>query len=142
MKGDNDLTKLARWIIPGWIALLAFISFVVIDMLMAEPNKSPLFSLDEFLSSVNGFSVILTAVVLAASGVPLGFTIYQIYFFIRWNSPFSRDGLLPPVVPGRMSELVQILDDITNEELTQNEEWRERLTADPFYKRDHGYRSR
>ena len=47
----------------------------------------------------------LTAILVAASGIPIGFSIYQFYFFLRWNSPFTREGLLSPIIPGRKSDM-------------------------------------
>jgi putative flippase GtrA len=61
---------------------------------------------------------------VAAAGVPLGFVIYQIYFYLRWNSPFSREGLLPPLLVGRQAELKDFKRELEAEDLALGEKWR------------------
>ncbi|MCB9009938.1 MAG: hypothetical protein H6656_21635 [Ardenticatenaceae bacterium] len=140
----NDLTKLTRWIVPGWLAILAFYAFTIIDVgFYVAGNTPPMYaSMQEFLTTMTPFNGILEAIFLAAAGVPLGFSIYQVYFFLRWNSLFSRDGLLPPIIPGRMRELDQIQKDITDFELSLGVSWRNKWVSHPFFKADHGFRSR
>lgn len=138
----SDLTKLARWVIPGWVAFLAFYSFVVVDIVFSPTGAARIFpSITDFLTTMTPLNAILTAILVAATGVPLGFTIYQVYFFVRWNSPFSRDGLLPPFITGRLSDLKRITRDI---QLVQENmsEWRKNWINNPLFRRDHGFRWR
>jgi len=143
MKDDTDLTKLARWIVPGWIALLSFVAFVVLDAVCSPPGSSSTYpSLAAFVSALSGLDPILAAILFAGSGVPLGFLIYQAYFFIRWNSPFSRDGLLPPLITGRMDDLDRAMRSLQESDLTGKEQWRTEWVGHPLFKRDHGFRWR
>jgi hypothetical protein len=143
MKSETDLSKLARWAIPGWVAILAVFLFLVVDMLACEPGQTRSFqNVGELISTLSDVDVVFTTVLIAATGIPLGFTIYQAYFYLRWNSPFSRDGLFSPLLPGRMSDLQRVTSGIGHEDLTRSAEWRESWVAHPLYKRDHGYRWR
>jgi hypothetical protein len=138
----GDLTKLARWVIPGWVAFLAFYSFVVVDILFSPTGAVRIFpTITDFFTTMTPVNAILTAVLVAAAGVPLGFTIYQVYFFVRWNSPFSRDGLLPPFITGRLNDLKRITRDI--QLLQENiSAWRKNWINNPLFRRDHGFRWR
>ncbi len=140
---EADLTKLARWIVPGWISILAFYCLVLVDMLFSTPGASRLFpDFNQFLAQYSDLSGILITIVIGATGVPIGFSIYQIYFFLRWNSPFSRDGLIPPMISGRMQDLERSMAGIELSDLTNRTEWKEALVTDPLFQRDHGIRWR
>lgn len=140
---ENDLTKLARWVIPGWISILSLFIFFLIDGSFTVAGKPKIFNsvseLFQLLPYTNDF---LTAILLAASGIPLGFSIYQFYFFLRWNSPFSRDGLLSPLLPGRKSDLAHSIRDISQEELSVSMDWRRTWVNNPFFEYDHKFRWR
>jgi len=143
---ENDQTRFLRWGIPGWMMFLAFICYSAIDVLLSsDSNKNEL--LTTLTSIVNSLpasstSSAIIAVLVAAAGIPLGFFIYQIYFYIRWNSPFSRDGLLPPFIVGRMNDLKRTLEGIKTEDISGNDDWRKAWTDDPLYEIDHGVKWR
>lgn len=140
---EADLTKLARWIVPGWISILAFYCLVLVDMLFSAPGKPKLFpDFNQFLTQYSDLSGLLITIIIGATGVPIGFSIYQIYFFLRWNSPFSRDGLLPPMISGRMQDLERSMAGIELSDLTDGTEWKETWITDPLFQRDHGVRWR
>ncbi len=82
------------------------------------------------------------ALLAAIAGVPLGFCIYQAYFWLRWNSPVSRDGFLPPLVVGREEDLDRTTRDLAPDDLTRGAAWRERWVSHKLYKTDHGWRWR
>lgn len=140
---ESDLTKLTRWIVPGWIAILAFYGLVLVDMLFSLPGQPRLFpDITHFLDQYSDLSGVLITIIVGATGVPIGFSIYQIYFFLRWNSPFSRDGLIPPMISGRMQDLERTMTGLELADLTNETEWKEKWVTDPLFQRDHGVRWR
>lgn len=143
---DNEQSRFIRWGIPGWMMFLAFASYIAIDILLSpEPQKNSLeILLEQFVLYTTSNAAISALVVLlvAAAGVPLGFFLYQIYFYIRWNSPFSRDGFLPPFIVGRWEELDKILDNINVRALAGNDPWRKKVIKDPMFAIDHGLKWR
>lgn len=139
----SDLTKLTRWVIPGWLTYLAFYVFVSIDIIFSPSGGKRIFpSVADFISGMTEINALLTVVLVAAAGVPLGFIIYQIYFYLRWNSPFSRDGLLPPLLTGRRNDLKMITKDIKFGYQERNNKWRDNWVKHPLFTRDHKYRWR
>lgn len=142
MKDNNDLTKLARWIIPGWVVMLSFALFLLVDFLFSHTWPVKIDSTwQTFLQTLDPISGILVALILAIAGVPLGFIIYQVYFFLRWNSPFARDGLLPPFFPGRMDELKDAWRDIPVSGLEKGGAWRRKYIKSPLFRWQHSYRA-
>jgi hypothetical protein len=145
---NDDLTKLARWIVPGWLTFLTFLGFIVMDILVTMPGDKTLFSQAtlEYLKSlfspdnISSSQTLLTVVVGVAAGVPVGFVVYQLYFFLRWNSPFSRDGLLS-LIPGRRKDLQKSVQYLKNE-LALRKKWRSEIINHPLYKTDHSFQYR
>jgi len=141
---EAEQFRLTRWGIPGWTAILSAFAFALIDIALASPNSSnPLYSsiLDLF-KSATAMSAAVAALLAAAAGVPLGFCIYQAYFWLRWNSPVSRDGFLPPLVVGREDDLNRTMRDLTQDQITLADPWRERWVNHPLFRMDHGWRWR
>ncbi len=142
-----SFARIVRWAIPGWVAVLAFAAFVSLDILGAGANETELsrsvvrsFKTLETEQVVPG---LVTLLLIAAAGVPLGFVIYQVYFFLKWNSPFSRKGLLPPFIVGGIDDLDRMLGDIDPKELILNKDpWREKWISHPMFKIDHSFRWR
>jgi len=155
--------RIVRWALPGWVMILAFVVFVSLDIFGAgskapklscltppEPPGSLNCSVERFLKTLETEKAVTPTVValltVAAAGVPLGFLIYQVYFFLKWNSPFSRLGLWPPFITGGINEVKQIQRDIQDEELKlkdrQNSGWREAWVSHPMFEADHGFRWR
>ena len=118
-----------RWGLPGWTAFIGFAFFVFSDYLSAN-DPTMFYTINKILSTQGFWQTLLGGVLLAGAGVPLGFLIYQVYFYLRWNSPVSRDGLLPPFIVGREAELKDTVRDLTVADLTFSEEWREALYGD------------
>jgi len=115
---DNDLTRLARWVIPGWLYMLLGGLFIGLDILISEPYRVQMV-IDLIRQYKPPQEIILTLVaILAAASVPIGFIIYQIYFYIRWNSPFSKNGIFL-FSPGRMWDINFISKWIDEEENVQ-----------------------
>jgi hypothetical protein len=142
MKND-DLTKLARWIVPGWMSILAFCAFVAIDVVFTMNGQPHLFTdLNGFLKSIAKINTGMITILIAVAGIPVGFVIYQAYFFLRWNSPFSRDGLIA-LIPGRLKDLNRSTLDLSKEKLSvNNKTWRKKLLHHPLYEIDHGFKWR
>jgi hypothetical protein len=140
---ENDLTKLARWIIPGWMAIISLVGFCFFDWIVTKPQNSKTFQqIISYVQSPSEISAIVLSIIVAASGVPLGFIIYQAYFYLRWNSPFSSNGLIPPLLTGRLNDLNKSLDDISVSDLTFNKEWRTKWVENPLFHINHGYKWR
>lgn len=115
---ESDLTKLGRWAIPGWIALLAFALFCILHISFSPDGcrTNPCYDFyikisKSFDSIVNKDAEWLSALLVVAAGVPLGFVVYQAYFYLRWNSPFSKKGL-PGLMSGRQEDLQVILNGV------------------------------
>ena len=139
---NEDLTKLARWIVPGWVALLSFYAFVMVDTIFSMETQPQLYSsLHALFVDLSGINTVLASIIVVAAGIPLGFVIYQLYFFLRWNSPYSRDGLLA-LIPGRMQDLQHSLRDLTKEDITLGEEWRKKIVQHPLFGIDHSFQWR
>lgn len=144
---ENEQSRFIRWGVPGWMMLLAFLYYSIIDILLSSDSKSnKLFS---FIMGLGTNSILTTsalgavvALLVAASGIPLGFFIYQIYFYIRWNSPFSRHGLMPPLIAGRLNDLERTMDGIDEADLVNNDTWRKDWISNPLYSKDHGWKWR
>ncbi len=136
--------RLTRWGIPGWTAILSAFVFAIIDIALASPNASnPLYtSMTDLLKSATAMSATVAALIAAAAGVPLGFCIYQGYFWLRWNSPVSRDGFMPPLIVGREDDLNRTMRDLSEAQIARGEPWRERWVKHPLFLMDHGWRWR
>lgn len=123
MKSDSQYV---RWGIPGWILFIAIFFFAFID------TEQKLFTTITSLFVVNdkgeSFWVILFAGILTAgAGIPIGYIVYQIYFYLRWVSPISRNGFLPPAINGRMVEMEDSLRDIEKNNLAFRRPWRKSI---------------
>lgn len=158
--------RIVRWALPGWVVILAFVGFVGLDILGAgssdpklpkppcptlpEPSGSLNCSVERLLKTLENEKAVTPTVValltVAAAGVPLGFLIYQVYFFLKWNSPFSRLGLWPPFIMGGIDDIKLIQRDIPDERLKPpdrpNSKWREDWINHPMFETDHGFRWR
>lgn len=124
MKSDSQFI---RWGIPGWMVAVSFITFMVLDYFSANDLTT--------FNAINNISLDTQAIwwlvfagfLVAGAGIPLGFLIYQIYFYFRWVSPVSKDGLLPPLINGRMTEMNDSLKDLDPVKLGLKSKWREKL---------------
>lgn len=124
MKSDSQFI---RWGIPGWMVAVSFIFFMVLDYFSA--NDLTTFNAINTISLDNQavWWLVIAGFLVAGAGIPLGFLIYQIYFYFRWVSPASKDGLLPPLINGRMTEMNDSLKDLDPVKLGLKSEWREKL---------------
>ena len=140
---DNEQSKYIRWGIPGWVMFITFFGLTAIDILFSpESDKNQIFvSIRDFANNIGTNSSMFAAIaalLVAAAGIPLGFMIYQVYFYVRWNSPFSSDGFFPPFVVGRRQDLKRSLDGIKDEQISENDPWRKKWIANPNFNIDHG----
>ncbi len=145
----EDLTRLARWVIPGWVTIALLSTFVAIDVSFSPPNGC----LDRYLKAIKLLTIqdiLVVTALFAALSVPFGFVIYQLYFYMRWNSPFSRDGSgLVFNSPGRMKESLYILADLDKDKITtrhknqkhsNNKTWRNKWVGDILFSLNHKFR--
>ena len=117
-----------RWGIPGWVSIISFTMFALIDYFAS--NDSTIYVLiNSALKEQELWRTLVAALLIAAAGIPLGFLYFQIYFYLRWNSPVSKSGLLPPLIVGRAEELRLMLRDIQDEDLELGTPWRDRLLS-------------
>lgn len=142
---ESDLTKLGRWAIPGWVALLAFVVFCAIYIWLS-PNECSKGECLKFRQQFNNHAELLTssnpdwvpAALVIAAGIPLGFIVYQAYFYLRWNSPFSKDGL-PALMSGRREDLHimqhQLAGDLAA--FDGRKAWRKKWLDSDEYRNDH-----
>jgi len=103
---------------------LTFIGFIVIDIFFTRNSSTnKLFTFFVVFLQDLGLSSSITGAIIAffvaAAGIPLGFLIYQFYFFIRWNSPFSAKGIAPPFVMGRWEDLDKTREGISDKQLAE-----------------------
>jgi hypothetical protein len=139
---EQEQSWYLRWGLPGWMMYLALFGFALIDITFTQNSSLNRFFINfqrliDNTGPTSSFSTIIIGLMVAAAGIPMGFIIYQFYFFVRWNSPFSRDGLFPPLVVGRMNDLERILDDIPDSQIRNGEEWRKTWIDNSLYKTDH-----
>ena len=93
-----------RWGIPGWVVAISFIIFMTADYVAS--NDSKLYeTVNTAMTEGELWHFIVVGILVAGAGVPLGFLIYQLYIYARWNSPFARRGFLPPFLLGRAEEM-------------------------------------
>lgn len=124
----KDQATFIRWGIPGWTAAMTFVIFVFSDYLSVNDNRMFIL-LNQAFASAGIWQAILAGLLVAGAGVPLGFIIYQVYFYLRWNSPISRDGLFPPSIVGRWADIKDTIKDLDEEALALGESWRQRLSS-------------
>jgi hypothetical protein len=141
---EAEQFRLTRWGIPGWTAILSAVCFAMIDIALTPPNApNPLyFSIKALFDTSSAMSPGLAALLAAAAGVPLGFCIYQAYFWLRWDSPASRDGLLPPLVVGRQDDLDRTMRKLTSTDIERASQWRKDWVEHPLFGLDHAWRWR
>ncbi len=140
---NEDLTRLARWVIPGWVTIALFVTFLGIDYKLAPENRNVIqqsFGIKTLPGVQDTLSIIA---LLAALSVPLGFVIYQVYYYLRWNSPFSRDGSTPFFnTPGRMKEAEFVLADIMAEgkDKLASDKWRKNWVEHILFSINHKFK--
>jgi hypothetical protein len=120
MKSDSQFV---RWGIPGWTMAVSFLTFVLIDYVSANDDRMYLV-INSAFGKEGVWSIVLAGFLIAGAGIPLGYLIYQIYFYLRWVSPVSKNGFLPPLLTGRMQEMQASLRDINILDLDFGQEWR------------------
>jgi hypothetical protein len=143
---ENEQSRFVRWGIPGWTMFLSFAGFSMIDILLSPASsKNTLIGIFKVITeivSLNATASAVGALLVAAAGIPLGFVIYQAYFYVRWNSPFSKDGLFPPFIVGRLNDLERTMAGINPKDIVGDDPWRKEWTKNPLYKADHGWKWR
>lgn len=76
----NSEMQVLRWGIPGWITILTYL------VLVLSINRFDVLKYASDNSLENGYLAGLAAMLLAI-GIPLGYIVYQIYFFAKWKWP-------------------------------------------------------
>jgi hypothetical protein len=139
-KGADEFTRIVRWGIPGWVALLAFSCLAAIDSIVDASDLSLLDVGVQLVDSL-GDSSAAGAVLLVAAAIPLGYLIYQGYYYVRWNSPISGGGFLGPLVTGHLAELERLERRFDPKELPLSRQlWREVWIDNPLFATDHKYK--
>lgn len=106
-----------RWGIPGWTLFFSLVLFIIIDLLLG--NDDAMFQLvSESSNTFNLIEAALSIALVAGAGIPIGFLLYQIYYYIRWNSPSSNNGLLL-LFNGRNKELQNTLNGLDIKDITE-----------------------
>jgi hypothetical protein len=122
----KNIDTFMRWGMPGWTLIMGFLLFVVFDYVSA--NDPTMFNLINIaLNGSDVWQLFITAILVAGAGIPLGFIIYQVYFYLRWNSPVSENGFLPPMIVGRVAELKDTRKDLEENDLALGKKWRKKL---------------
>ena len=144
-----NFARFARWAIPGWVTIALLLVFLVIDYKFAPNGRNIIKCVygNRFISLniQDALSVIVLLVVLS---IPLGFIIYQIYYYFRWNSPFSRDGSNPFFnSPGRLRETNFVLVDFPDKSALYSnslgaDEWRKEWIKHILFAINHKFRWR
>ncbi len=97
--------QVIRWALPGWIALLFWTGFIAVNTALHGQNQMI------YLSILKGVSDFLLP--LAAIAIPVGFVIYQLYYWVYWYAPvpslFGRK-FIDPVDRGK-----EILDAVKDQ---------------------------
>jgi len=124
----KDETTFIRWGIPGWTVAIAILIFVFSDYFSANDDRMFVLLNQAFLST-GSWQALLAALLVSGAGIPLGFVIYQIYFYLRWNSPVSKDGFFPPLIVGRLAELKDFMRDLSADDLSLGIDWRKDLIS-------------
>lgn len=93
---------------------ISFLLFMALDHWISGDDSTER-ALHTLFSSGSPWNVASAAIFVAAAGVPIGFMIYQIYFYVRWNSPMASGGLFPPFIHGRSREIQSIVDLLKDE---------------------------
>jgi hypothetical protein len=116
----NDASQILRWGTPGWVCILALLLFTLIDGLFSVllGEKTILF-LRIIESGKDSLGV---AALVAGAGVPIGYLLYQIYFYIRWNWPFAAKGIL--FLHGRERDISETIVGVPIDRLSMSEIWR------------------
>jgi len=127
----KEHSSFIRWGIPGWTSAISLAMFIIVDSFAAADPKLFL-ALNSAVSSKGLWQAILAGVLVAGAGIPIGFVLYQIYFFLRWSSPFSAYGVLPPFASGRMNEMESFRKALDENALSGGKQWRERMLS-PSY---------
>ena len=145
MEQHTDLTKLARWVIPGWVAAFSFFLFIAVDTFTCAGDVICIYpDIHKFTNTLSTIDPVLAAL-LITTGVPAGLLIYQFYYYWRWSSPTARRGFTS-LAPGIMTDIRQSLRNMDTPAakavLARGEPWRMRILAHPLYNTEHGFKSR
>lgn len=81
MQQTFQTSQIFKWVIPGWIFIGLLLLLIKIDSLKTENN------LLEFLKIVEYYDPISTGffLLLSTAGLPIGYLIYQIYYYLYWG---------------------------------------------------------
>jgi hypothetical protein len=89
--------QLLKWAIPGWIFIGLFLFLIKIDSLLTDNNLLEFLKIAEYFDAKStGFFLFI-----GTSGIPIGYLIYQIYYFLYWTLLY--------VIESEISDCNQIL---------------------------------
>jgi hypothetical protein len=80
--------QIVRWAVPGWVGILFCVIYVFIHLLFINCkccNPESLSKMAEFFSTFKGLIP-----VLGVASIPVGFVIYQLYYWIYWHAPVPK----------------------------------------------------
>ncbi|MHB8967091.1 MAG: hypothetical protein ACYC5A_07985 [Thermoleophilia bacterium] len=146
---SDDTSHLIRWGIPGWCLIFFLLSFLAQNYFITHENPAIVSSAIDYLeddylrieSDVLGISVetkgnsadnimkIFIMVIGAFSAIPLGFLIYQVYYFCWWVLfLYPRKWKIVEVYPSanefnrllNAAHIKQITDDLTEQNKIRN----------------------
>lgn len=117
---SNDASQILRWGTPGWICILSLLLFSIVDQFIGVwlGEKPVLFM--RILET--GRDSLGAAILVAGAGVPIGYVLYQIYFYVRWNWWFAASGIW--FLHGRVKDIIATINQIPIERLSMNSKWR------------------
>jgi hypothetical protein len=101
---DNAANTLVRWGTAGWSLVLEIFVWLVVVELVGARVTGKAFSLftGAFGTSMPDAAVLVALAV--AGGVPLGYLLYQVYYFLFWTGYVSKGP------PGEAALLVKLFD--------------------------------
>lgn len=108
----------AEWALPAWIMSIAFFIFVVVDRLVSHSMVMLNWATETASQEIT--KLIIGGLAVSVAGFPIGYILYQVYHYIRWNSPLANDGA-KVFRFGRSLELSEIFKDIDLEKMNDSD---------------------
>lgn len=73
---ENSEMQVLRWGIPGWVTILTY---------MALSVSARGYDVNKLINPEGSLLSVGSVALLVAIGIPLGYIIYQIYFYVKWT---------------------------------------------------------
>lgn len=112
--------QVLRWGVPGWVTIISGLLLAYVQGAVADTWKiaTPRFLVDT--------EPLALAILTAGAGIPIGFVVYQVYFWFRWNRPLAHKDLYF-LLRGRRRDIADTVAGIERDVLHRGQEWRKRL---------------